>query len=124
MNKWVIRGFTALSAGLVGTYLIMSEGKRRRAQAAAEEAKKNAKWKRGQQKGEPEQGWTEKVKQAGEKVTQNVGDTVKNVGDTVKSENLTDRLRNLSSWVEGPGSPNYERTTQEPEDEDSKEDEG
>jgi hypothetical protein len=43
MNKWLIRGITAVGAGVVGTYLVMSEGKRRRAVAAKNEAQKNTK---------------------------------------------------------------------------------
>jgi hypothetical protein len=114
MNKWMIRGLTAVSAGLVGTYLIMSEGRRRRAQAVAEEAKKSAKWKKGQQKGDEDLAWTEKVKQAGQKVK-------KNVEESVQTDNIQDRLRNLSSWMEGPGSPNYERESSDNQSNDESE---
>jgi hypothetical protein len=31
----------------------------------------------------------------------------------VSHPNIQDRLRNLSSWVEGPGSPEYERESEE-----------
>ena len=106
MNKWLIRGITAVGAGVVGTYLVMSEGKRRRAVAAKNEAQKNTKWKKGAKKGEPETSWTERVKQAGENVK-------KNVEEQVSHPNIQDRLRNLSSWVEGPGSPGYERESEE-----------
>ena len=112
MNKWLIRGLTAVGAGVVGTYLIMSEGKRRRAVAAKKEAKKNTKWKKGTKKGEEDASWTERVKQAGVNVK-------KNVEEQVSNPNIQDRLRNLSSWVEGPGSPGYERDdTKNSEDED------
>tara|TARA_B100000683_G_scaffold201887_1_gene195194 strand:- start:4168 stop:4536 length:369 start_codon:yes stop_codon:yes gene_type:complete len=114
MNKWMIRGLTAVSAGLVGTYLIMSEGKKRRAKAAAEEAQKTAKWKKGQQKGDEDLAWTEKVKQAGQKVK-------KNVEESVQTDNIQDRLRNLSSWMEGPGSPGYEREKPDSDDSDAEE---
>lgn len=102
MNKWLIRGLTAVGAGVVGTYLVMSEGKRRRAVAAKKEAQKNTKWKKGTKKGEEDASWTERVKQAGVNVK-------KNVEEQVNNPNIQDRLRNLSSWVEGPGSPGYER---------------
>ncbi len=114
MNKWMIRGLTAVSAGLVGTYLIMSEDKKRRAKAAAEEAQKTAKWKKGQQKGDEDLAWTEKVKQAGQKVK-------KNVEESVQTDNIQDRLRNLSSWMEGPGSPGYEREKPDSDDSDAEE---
>jgi hypothetical protein len=106
MNKWLIRGLTAAGAGVLGTYLVMSEGRRRRGVAAQKEAQKSTKWKKGAKKGEPEASWTDRVKQAGENVK-------KNVEGQVNNPNIQDRLRNLSSWVEGPGSPEYEREPEE-----------
>ncbi len=110
MNKWLIRGLTAVGAGVVGTYFVMSEGKRRRAVAVKKEAQKSTKWKKGAKKGEEDTSWTERVKQAGANVK-------KNVEDQVSNPNIQDRLRNLSSWVEGPGSPGYERDASENTDE-------
>jgi hypothetical protein len=108
MNKWWMRGLTAVGAGVVGTFLVMSEGRRRRSVAAEKEAQKSTKWKKGTKKGEPESSWADRVKQAGENVK-------KNVGEQVNNPNIQDRLRNLSSWVEGPGSPGYERESEDEE---------
>ena len=96
MNKWCIRGFTALGAGLVGTYLVMAQGRRVRAQTVADEAKKNTKWKRGQQTGDEDLSWTEKVKSAGEKVKTASERVKKNVEDSVQSDSIQDRLRILA----------------------------
>ena len=59
----------------------------------------------------------------------NIGDAIeyheekvkKNVEDSVQTDNIQDRLRNLSSWMEGPGSPGYEREKPDSDDSDAEE---
>ena len=102
MNKWLIRGLTAVGAGVVGTYLVMSEGKAPPRRGSKKGSPKKYQVEKRDKKGEEDASWTERVKQAGVNVK-------KNVEEQVNNPNIQDRLRNLSSWVEGPGSPGYER---------------